>query len=713
MTNGGKSVQQPMIMVIDDDVAVRLVAQEALLEGGFRTCEAENGKQALDLISEITPDLLLLDVMMPEMDGFEVCKAIRKNSEYSHLPIVMATALDDFESIQNAYEVGATDFIIKPINWNILRHRIQYILRASSVKKKLTISEERYSLSAKGANDGLWDWDLRSDQVYFSPRWKEMLGYQNHEISTEINEWLDRVHEDDAERVKAELEFHLKGNSSHFESEYRILSCTGEYRWVLCRGLAVPDAHGKRYRMAGSQTDITERKHAEEQLLHDALHDCLTQLPNRALFLERVDHCIQLAKRHHYLFAVMFLDLDRFKNINDSLGHALGDQLLIQIAKRLKQQLRETDTLARLGGDEFTILFDDLPNIPTLTRIAERIQIELAKPYFLDGHEVVSSASIGITLSTTPYVQAGDMLRDADTAMYRAKKLGKDRFVIFDAEMHIQVLTALQTEAELRASIKQQQFCLHYQPIVALENDKIVGFEALLRWQHPTRGMLLPDDFLSIAEETALIIPIDLWVLNEACQQLKTWQKESPSLNKAHISVNVSSRQFSQPGFVSQVQNALDVTGLSAECLKLEVTEHVLINNDQHALETMTRLRDRGIQLSLDDFGTGYSSFNYLHRFPFDVLKIDRGFVKQMDKITNSEEIVKAIIALARNLGLTVVAEGSESLDELEKLKSLECEFGQGFVYSKPLDVMSVSKLILNGFEKPLVPKQDAISSTN
>ncbi|MBD2059502.1 EAL domain-containing protein [Oculatella sp. FACHB-28] len=562
-------------------------------------------------------------------------------------------------------------------------------------------SEERYALAVRGANDGIWDWNLKTSEIYFSPRWKSMLGYLDEEITNQLDEWFERVHPEDLDWVKVKIAAHLDGLTPHFENEHRMLHRDGTYRWMLSRGLAVRDAKGKATRIAGSQTDITTHKQAEEQLLHDAFYDALTGLPNRALLTDRLKQVVQMAKRDSsYQFAVLFIDVDRFKVINDSLGHMLGDELLMAIAQRLCDCLRPTDTVARLGGDEFVILLEDINDVNSVTTIADRVQQELTLPFSLNGHEVFTSASIGIALSETGYELPEDLLRDADTAMYRAKAQGRARYEIFNTGMHVRALALLHLETDLRRAIAadqltgdRQEFQLYYQPIVSLKTRCVVGFEALLRWQHPTRGFISPIEFIPIAEETGLIIPIGDWVLREACRQMQIWHAEFPMKLPLSLSVNLSSKQFT-PRLIRQIERVLQDTHLDTRSLRLEITESALMENLESAADLLAQVRSLGIQLSMDDFGTGYSSLSYLHRFPIDTLKIDRSFIKKVDADGEQLAIVRTIITLAWNLGMDVVAEGVETLKQLAQLRSLKCEYGQGYLFSKPLDSQAAERVI-------------------
>lgn len=443
--------------------------------------------------------------------------------------------------------------------------------------------------------------------------------------------------------------------------------------------------------------NITEQKFFEKQLIHDALHDPLTKLPNRHLFMNRLAHVLALSKRREdYLFAVLFVDLDRFKFINDSFGHIIGDQLLVSISRRLEICLRDGDTVARLGGDEFAVLLEDLKSLKDANQVADRILQELSQPFNLDQHEVFMTASIGIAWGMTSYERPEELLRDADTAMYHAKSLGKARYEIFDTAMHSRVVALLQLDSDLRRAIERQEFCLHYQPIVSLKSGRIIGFETLIRWQHPERGMVPPAEFIAIAEETGLIIPMGEWILYEACHQAHQWQIQYPSDPPLSVNVNLSGKQFTQPHLADQIAKILHRTSLDSRSLKLEITESAVMENNALATKTLANLKALNVDLCIDDFGTGYSSLSYLHRFPIDILKVDRSFISTMDRADESSryEITRAIITLAHNLGISVVAEGVETIDQLEKLRSLQCEFGQGYFFSPPVDAKTASGLI-------------------
>jgi diguanylate cyclase (GGDEF)-like protein/PAS domain S-box-containing protein len=563
------------------------------------------------------------------------------------------------------------------------------------VERALRRSEERYALAARGANDGLWDWDLERGTVYYSSRWKAMLGYADAEVGRSPEDWFGRIHPEDTGRVRSEVETHLRSPSPHFETEYRMLHKDGTYRWVLCRGVAERNGAGRATRMAGSLTDVTDRKWAEERLVHDALHDPLTGLPNRALFTSLLERSLgRLRRRHDHRFAVLFLDVDRFKVVNDSLGHMIGDQLLVEVSRRLSRCVRPGDTVARLGGDEFTILLEDMAEPADATRIAERIKADFALPVVVGAHEIFTSASIGIALSDGHYQRPEEVLRDADTAMYRAKSGGRARHEVFDAAMHAHVVSLLKLETDLRKALERQEFRLVYQPIVAARSGRIMGFEALLRWVHPERGDVTPQDFIRSAEETGLIVPIGRWVLEEACRQVQAWHRILPDRKPLAVSVNLSARQFSDPTLIETVSHALDQSDLAATSLRVEITESILMDHAEASVRLLTRLKDLGILIEVDDFGTGYSSLGYLHRFRIDALKIDRSFVTRLEVDPENREIVRTIVTLAQNLGMGLVAEGVETEGQREYLTGLGCDAMQGFLFAGPLDPADAEQLI-------------------
>lgn len=486
--------------------------------------------------------------------------------------------------------------------------------------------------------------------------------------------------------MMSNIEQVVAGKLASYQMENRYYHKLGHEVWVLVGVSLAREGPEQEPRLIFQIQDITEHKHAQEKLVHEAFHDTLTQLPNRTMFVDHLKLAFERAKRSpHHSFAVLFIDLDRFKIINDSLGHALGDQLLIEVSNRLQRCLRPGDTVARLGGDEFTILLEDIDDIKEAIFVAERVQQEVSQPLTLGTHETFTTASIGIALYGPMYQQPEELLRDADTAMYRAKSAGKAQHVIFDSVMHAQVLNRMKLEADLRRGIERQEFFLLFQPIISLQEKRLAGFEALVRWQQPERGLVSPGEFIPLAEETGLIVPIGHWVMQEACRQIKAWQQAYPDSAPLQMSVNLSSRQFAQPNLIEQIKSVLEETGVDPRCLKLELTESAVMDNVEAAIKQLGEIQELGIELSIDDFGTGYSSLSYLHRFPLDTLKIDRSFVSQINKKENLE-IIRTIIALARSLELEITAEGIETVAQMEELRNLTCEYGQGYYFAKPLD---------------------------
>ena len=555
----------------------------------------------------------------------------------------------------------------------------------------MTESESRYQRLFDGVPVGLYqftpDWRI----LEANPALVAMLGYPDRESLCQTSAVEIYAEPEELKRWQALIE--REGVLPAYELKLRRRD--GEIIWIENNGRVVKEPNsGQMLYYEGSMEDITARKRAEEQLLHDAFHDTLTGLPNRALFVNHLKLALERAKRHDdLLFALLFLDLDRFKLVNDSLGHGAGDKLLIAVAQKLKACVRPEDTVARLGGDEFAILLNDIADLSAAIHVAERIQKELSAPIRFGGHEVFTSASIGIALSSTGYERTEDILRDADIAMYRAKSQGQACYEVFDKAMHARALAHLRLEADLRRAVKRQEFCLQYQPIVSLGSNRINGFEALVRWQHPKRGLMYPAEFIPMAEETGLIISLGQWVLREACGQMREWQEQYPELADCTMAVNLSSKQLLEATLVEQIKQILEETGLDAKNLMLEITESALMENAQMAATMLTQLREFGVRLSIDDFGTGYSSLSYLHRFHADILKIDRSFISRIDVDQENREITKTILNLAANLAMNVVAEGVETKGQLAQLSALSCQYGQGEYFYASLDSKAVTGL--------------------
>ncbi|HWQ35019.1 MAG TPA: EAL domain-containing protein [Blastocatellia bacterium] len=657
-----------------------LITPEGYVLGAIEVIDVEPRCLSLEQLQMLR---CLADAMMAQIELRRRCAELEKHdlAQMAEQLRLKETLLDRVE--QRSNELARSNTQLK-----------QQVSEYLQLIESLETREQRYSMAVRSANDGIWDWDLKTNDIYLCPRWKEMLGFADHEINNHPDELLDRIHPEDKELFKADLEAILCGWTLQFENEHRMLHRNGEYRWMLSRGLVARDAAGTAYRIVGSITDVTDRKEAERQLLHNAFHDSLTGLPNRVMFMDRLRRSLgRVRHRPDYRFAALFLDLDRFKVINDSLGHHVGDQLLISIAKRLSAGLRPGDMVARLSGDEFAIILDHIAHVTDAMQAAERLQQALAQPFNVSGRDIFASASIGIAISDPAYEHAEDFLRDADTAMYHAKNRGRGCLELFDTDMHARAVGLLQLETDLRRALSRDEFRVHYQPIISLDNRHIMGFESLIRWDHPQQGLISPARFVQIAEDTGLIIQLDQFVLRESCRQLKIWQEEFPSNPPLSISVNLSGKQFAQPDLIEKISLILEETGIDPDSIKLEITESSLIENPETAAATLRLIKDLGIRISLDDFGTGYSSLSYLHRFPIDTIKIDRSFITRLNVSKNSE-IVRAIITLAKNLGMEVIAEGVETDEQISRLTGMNCGYVQGYMFSKPLPDEDVRELL-------------------
>lgn len=670
------------VLLVDDDKFTFDVIV-GYLEGA-RLSWAGTYEDGLDKIRTERPDVCLLDYQLGNKSGLNFLRELRATG--CRVPIVMLTAQDDRSTDFEAMKAGAADFLVKgAFDPPLLERALRYAVEQARMVAALRDSEERYALAVAGANDGIWDWKLDSNEIYFSPRWKAILGFEEHELPNCLDSWHARVHPDDRDSLTAQVAAHVAGRKDQFECEHRVLHKDGSYRWVRARGLAVFDPQGKPLRMAGSLNDIT----------HARGHDTLTGLPNRVLYMDLIERAIERIRRHpEHCFAVLCLDMDRFKIVNDSLGHLRGDELIVAISKRLQKCLRAADTVARLGGDEFSILLDDIAEASDATRVVRRIQHELEEPFQLDGRDVFTSASIGIALASPTYKRPEEILRDADSALNRAKALGKSRHEVFDKGMHERALAILRLETDLRQAIEARQLQVFYQPIISLETGKITGFEALVRWKHVERGFVPPDEFIPLAEETGLVVQIDRFVMHEACNTLARFLKSQPQAGRLTISVNVSKREFAQNDFVDAIEQTLKETGLDPSSLCLEITESAIMDNAVLAESVLNRLKAQNIQLVMDDFGTGYSSLSYLHRMPFAVLKVDRSFVGRMTSKQENAELVRTIIDMANNLTLRVTAEGVETQEQLDKLRSFKCHSAQGYFFSRPVDGKAAEALL-------------------
>ena len=683
---------QATLLVVDDNELNRDVLSRHLQRQGYRVSTAADGGEALGLIAAGGYDLVLLDVEMPGMSGLEVLTRLRTAHSDTELPVIMVTARTQGPDIVEAFRLGANDYVTKPIDVPVAIARIATHVSRKRAVEDLRASEERYALAARGANDGLWDWNLTADEVYWSPRWKAMLGYEESEIGVSPNEWFDRIHPEDLMTVSQALASHLDGTDSHFETEHRVVDRRGVYRWVLCRGAVVRNSAGTATRLAGSFSDVTDAK----------LADPLTGLPNRLLFLDLLGRAIKRVERKSSAFALLTLGLDRFTMVNDTLGPLAADHFLVAVARRLQSSLRPTDavtresssfTLARLGGDEFNVLVDDITEAGDAISVAERLRRALEEPFDIEGSEVFTSANVGIAVSTTGYTRSDDVLRDASVALNRAKAGGM-ACEIFDPAMRSRAVSRMQLETDLRRAVDERALEMHYQPILSLRSGRITAFEALVRWRHAERGLVNPGEFIGIAEATGLIHEIGRLTLTESCRQMSRWKHQFGDGAPRVVCVNMSSRQFADPDLLAEIGAILQHTALAPSSLKLEITESAFIHDIHAAQDTLERSQQLGIEWSLDDFGTGFSSLSHLHQLQVDTVKVDRSFVSRLEDDPRGLEMVQAIVTLAHNLGMDVVAEGVETPEQAAHLLALGCEYAQGFYFSKAVDAAEAGRLI-------------------
>ncbi len=545
-------------------------------------------------------------------------------------------------------------------------------------------SSENFAYAIRGAKDGLWEMDLESDHFHASHRWLEILGFTDQNFTPKKGFWMNLVHPEDRSLLEAGLEACILGKSKVFQLDFRIKTASSEYLWVSNRGIIIEGNSGKIKVLAGSMCDITDAKHVEQEFLRRAYYDPLTNLANRALFLDRLRHALNRVRRHEEkIFAVVFIDVDRFKLINDSLGHMAGDQLLVILSRRLEKSLRPEDTIAHFGGDEFVVLVEDVVTRESVDRVSDRLKKNLSQPCRIEGHQVVPSVSMGIAIGSNTYHIAEELLRDADTALHHAKNQGPDRVSIFGSEMHDNAMARLLLEGDLHRAVKEKELVVYFQPIIRMSDGHIDGFEALVRWHHPTQGVIPPLDFIPQAEETGLIIPIGQEVLRQACRELKKWNQAGYS--NLRISVNVSAKQFQNNDFASQLKSVLDEFSMSSEVLELEITESVTMKDVNYSIHLLRELTASGNTISIDDFGTGYSSLAYLQKFPLHTLKIDRSFVKDVTESGDAAAIVEAIVAMAKSLRLSLVAEGVETTEHLQMLNKMGCDRMQGYLFSPPI----------------------------
>ncbi|MDH3977467.1 MAG: EAL domain-containing protein [Gammaproteobacteria bacterium] len=695
MINSNAARGEGLILVVDDDPTLRMIARATLEKAGFAVEEAEDGEEALRKFIQHQPAIIMLDVEMPKMNGYEACRRLREDAVGAHVPIIMTTGLEDIESVNRAYSAGATDFLPKPINWSLIAHRIRYTLRASHTYQELRTSEAKNNALLNAMPDTLFVIRRNGEIVNFlsgneaatlpEPR-GDQLNIKEYLPRDTAIQWLDCMRKVMTNGKAEQAEFSLTVEGQKYHYELQMVPYLNDLSLAIVR-------------------EITDRKRTEAKVHRLAYYDTLTGLPNRQLFHQQLAEAIERAEKTDTKVAALYIDLDNFKRINDTLGHSFGDVVLTTIATRLDKCIRIDDyvsradseeaapRLARLGGDEFIAIVQDLGSEEDAVTVAERIRNELTKPVQHLGHEFVVTSSIGVSLYPDDGADIESLLKNADVAMYQAKNAGRNSVRFYSGTMSLRSLERLELENGLRYAIQRDELDLHYQPKIDLATGKLIGVEALLRWEHPERGNIPPSNFIPLAEECGLISELGAWVLRTACLQTKVWEEKWGS--KICIAVNVSSQQFFNNEFADLVLKEVVDTGINPKTLQLELTESILMNDVKETVVALNKLKSAGISLAMDDFGTGYSSLSYLTRLPLDTLKIDRSFVMDLEHNRENAAICAAIIAMAHNLNLVVVAEGVETEAQRDYLHSLNCDQIQGYLISKPLPAKTLENAFL------------------
>ena len=686
---------QPKVLVVDDDSTTRLLMRQAMESAHYQVIEAADGQQAVNQFIQHRPSIVLMDVNMPNVDGFSACRQIRKIPGAEKLPIVMVTGLDDYDSIKKAYDIGATDFITKPINWLILTYRVQYILRAHQAMHDLGATEKRLAHAQEMAHIGNWDWEITRDTLVFSKEVCRIVGINNDDNKLSFTEFLKLIHPEDRELVIVKVT-EARAHKQHFDLEFRILHDEDDERIIRCEG-NINGEDNTATHASGIIQDLTEKRKAEEEIRYLAYYDQLTQLPNQFLFKERLGKAIIDADRSHTHVAVLLLNLDNFKSINDAFDHATGDQLLQVVADRVVRSLRETDIKSRtqdissrFGGDEFGIVLEELCDLPSAAVIASRIIQSIAEEIKLKDQPFYLASRIGISIFPQDGTEPELLLRNAAAALSRARETGKNSFQFYTNDLNARAYERFLLESSLRKAIDKDQLRLYYQPKVDINTGFVVAVEALIRWMHPEHGLVSPVDFIPLAEDTGLIIPIGEWVLETACAQIADWKQRD--FEPIQMAVNLSAGQFRDKDLINMLDRHIKTDSIKKGLLELEVTESMLMDEIEIAISILENLRARGARIAIDDFGTGYSSLSYLKRFPLSTLKIDRSFVHDITNDEDDAAIVNAIISMSSSLNITVVAEGVETEEQLLHLKRLGCDIAQGFLISPPVPAHEVEQ---------------------
>ncbi|VAW57304.1 diguanylate cyclase/phosphodiesterase (GGDEF & EAL domains) with PAS/PAC sensor(s) [hydrothermal vent metagenome] len=682
--------QTPLLLVVDDDILIRSMLTKALQRQGLETIEASNGAAGIELFQQFRPDLVLLDVLMPIINGFEACREMRVIDPENTVPIIMLTGLDDVASVDKAFDAGATDFISKPINWSLFSQRVRYALRSREMDFELRKNQHRVAHTLQAAMLGYWDWDLKTGEFSFPAGVLEMLGI-DRSSGTMFEDLLKYVPEEDRSRVVHAFD-DARERGVRFVLEHRIWGIDNKERYVYQQCNIIMGEDKKPSYILGTIQDITALKRAEDMILHQAYHDLLTDLPNQTLFKERLTHAIKVAEHAVHKVAVVVMDIDRFQLINDSLGYDIGNELLVAFAGFLSSIINEGDTIARISGNEFSLLLESEFSTEEITGVLYNLNKALkANTFDLGNQEIILSLSLGVSLYPDDEKDAGELIACANAAMRKAKGLGGDQVHFYTSNMNRRVDDRLRMETDLRNAIENEEFELFYQPQVDVKTRKIIATEALVRWRHEEYGLVSPIRFIPLAEETGLILPLGHYVLEHAIKQTKAWSLLGFDLD---VGINLSARQFMQEDLVDQIQQLISKYDLNPSHIDLEITETIAMTDAENSVKKLHQLKELGVKLSMDDFGTGYSSLSYLHQFPLDILKIDRSFVKDIANNNEDGAIAKAVIAMAHSMNLKVIAEGVETEEQYKFLKDHGCEMIQGYLISKPLSVEKFEKIL-------------------
>ncbi|MDH4084738.1 MAG: EAL domain-containing protein [Nitrospira sp.] len=692
----------PLALVVDDDPTFCMLSRMSLEQEELRVEEANSGQAAIDFAASTMPDIIVLDVQMPGMDGFIACQRLRKLPGGEFVPILIMTGLDDVDSIAKAYEMGATDFIVKPCHGLILSQRVRYMLRASQNLSALRSSESRLAQAQRIAQLGGWEWDVSQQRIEMSDAACHILGISPAAFGHSQNGYLDRVHEADRALV-AEAMRQGAADGTGFDLDHRIIQSDGTERIVHLLGEPIADDAGTAQRVVGSVQDVTDKRAAEAKIYFLANYDNVTHLPNRSLFLHRVAQAITCGAGSSVIGAILVLGLDRYHRICDMHGSRSGNQIIKDVTERLQQSLSvgtsiahyagtESPVLARLADGQFAVFLANLSEPQDSAKVAQSFLDVLGSPFQVGTTSLTLSANIGIAIPGTDGTDAEQLLRNAATALQSAITKGHNYYQFYSDAMNASIAARVSLEQDLRAAIAGNQFVLHYQPQVDILSEKVIGFEALIRWQHPTRGLISPAEFIPVAEEEELIVDMSEWVIKSVTQQQRAWHKKG--LAPTAVSINLSGLHFRQRNIASQIKGLVFAEGGNPQDIELELTESVLMTDAPSTAATLKELKESGFRLAIDDFGTGSSSLAYLQRFPIDTIKIDQAFVKDLKLGKVDSPIMRAIIGMGRALKLHIVAEGVETRDQLAFLRMQGCEAYQGYLFSKPVPANQLQHLL-------------------